>query len=64
MCSVSSVFKSMRLFKRLILPYLIIFSALSSYASTPGGLKFHGSEQPINQRTSYDVFGKEDEKIS
>ena len=22
-----------------------------------GGLKFHGSEQPINQRTSYNVFG-------
>jgi hypothetical protein len=27
------------------------------HASTPGGLKFHGSEQPINQRTSYNVFG-------
>jgi hypothetical protein len=26
-------------------------------ASPLGGLKFHGSEQPINQRTSYNVFG-------
>lgn len=25
--------------------------------SLPGGLKFQGSEQPINQRTSYTVFG-------
>ena len=64
MCSVSSVFKSMRLFKRLFLPYFIIFCAFTSYASTPGGLKFHGSEQPINQRTSYDVFGKEEVEFS
>lgn len=26
-------------------------------AASLGGLKFHGSEQPINQRTSYNVFG-------
>lgn len=41
--------------------YCYIFLCLgfiSAHASTPrGGLKFHGSEQPINQRTSYDVFG-------
>jgi two-component SAPR family response regulator len=27
-------------------------------AAAHGGLKFHGSEQPINQRTSYNVFGE------
>lgn len=26
-------------------------------ASSPGGLKFQGSERPIDQRTSYNVFG-------
>lgn len=26
--------------------------------SISGGLKFHGSEQTINQRTSYDIFGE------
>lgn len=35
----------------------LLFGLLSAQASTPGGLKFHGSEQPINQRTSYNVFG-------
>ncbi|HYF68319.1 MAG TPA: kelch repeat-containing protein [Ohtaekwangia sp.] len=35
----------------------LIFGFTLLQASTPGGLKFHGSEQPINQRTSYDVFG-------
>lgn len=34
----------------------LIFSFLPLQASIPGGLKFHGSEQPINQRTSYNVF--------
>ncbi|RAW02415.1 DNA-binding transcriptional activator [Pseudochryseolinea flava] len=34
-----------------------VFSFISLQASQPGGLKFHGSEQPINQRTSYNVFG-------
>lgn len=27
------------------------------FAASPGGLKFYGSEQPIDQRTSYTVFG-------
>ena len=31
--------------------------ALAAAQPQPGGLKFHGSEQPINQRTSYNVFG-------
>jgi two-component SAPR family response regulator len=35
----------------------LIFGFAPLMASTPGGLKFHGSEQPINQRTSYNVFG-------
>jgi hypothetical protein len=33
-------------------------------ASSPGGLKFRGSEQPINQRTSYNVFGNETPEYS
>lgn len=35
----------------------LIFGFTPLYASLPGGLKFHGSEQSINQRTSYNVFG-------
>jgi hypothetical protein len=37
----------------------LILGFLPLYATTPGGLNFHGSEQPINQRTSYNVFGNE-----
>jgi DNA-binding SARP family transcriptional activator len=39
--------------------FLIVFSlGFVLFQSSPiGGLKFHGSEQAINQRTSYDVFG-------
>jgi DNA-binding SARP family transcriptional activator len=39
----------------------LVFGFTTLYASTPppGGLKFKGSEQPIDQRTSYNVFGKE-----
>jgi two-component SAPR family response regulator len=33
-------------------------------ASSQGGLKFHGSEQPINQRTSYNVFGDKPAEFS
>lgn len=36
---------------------LLVFGFMSVQATSPGGLKFHGSEQPINQRTSYNVFG-------
>lgn len=35
----------------------LITSFMPLHAGPPAGLKFHGSEQPINQRTSYDVFG-------
>lgn len=35
----------------------IPLQASAQQASSLGGLKFHGSEKPINQRTSYDVFG-------
>jgi two-component SAPR family response regulator len=35
----------------------LIFGFMPLQASPLGGLKFHGSEQPINQRTSYNVFG-------
>nr|WP_255651056.1 DNA-binding transcriptional activator [Cesiribacter sp. SM1] len=37
----------------------LISSFVPLYASPHGGLKFYGSEKPINQRTSYDVFGDE-----
>lgn len=36
---------------------LFIMGFLSLQASPLGGLKFHGSEESINQRTSYNVFG-------
>jgi hypothetical protein len=42
----------------------LFFGILSLQAAPPGGLKFHGSEQPINQRTSYNVFGKESPEFS
>lgn len=35
----------------------LLFGYVPLQASLLGGLKFHGSEQPINQRTSYNVFG-------
>lgn len=35
----------------------LILGIMPLQASPLGGLKFHGSEQPINQRTSYNVFG-------
>lgn len=37
--------------------WLLIVAAWPLQAATLGGLKFRGSEQPINQRTSYNVFG-------
>jgi hypothetical protein len=36
---------------------LLIFGFTPVLGSSPGGLKFHGSEQSIDQRTSYTVFG-------
>ncbi len=55
---------------RFFLKFKALFLSIRSYgcvflvlgfmpvlASTPGGLKFHGSEQPINQRTSYNALG-------
>lgn len=41
-------------------PYRYLFLIVSFFpfeVFSHGGLKFHGSEQPINQRTSYNVFG-------
>lgn len=35
----------------------LVFGFITLQASSMGGLKFHGSEQPIDQRTSYNVFG-------
>ena len=36
---------------------LLFFGFQPLQASSPGGLKFHGSEEPIDKRTSYNVFG-------
>lgn len=44
---------------RFICYALLVFGMLPGWATTPGGLKFHGSELPINQRTSYNVFGEQ-----
>lgn len=44
---------------KLICYIFLIFGAMPLQASLPGGLKFHGSEEPINQRTSYNVFGSD-----
>ncbi|HEU5146361.1 MAG TPA: kelch repeat-containing protein [Chryseosolibacter sp.] len=43
---------------------LLIFGSTAAQATPPGGLKFHGSEQTINQRTSYDVFGEKSAEFS
>ena len=45
------------MFVKYALRLLIIFSLIPLFGAAQGGLKFHGSEEPINQRTSYDVFG-------
>jgi two-component SAPR family response regulator len=50
-------FEAMLLFIRSHCYILLIFCFVPLQASPLGGLKFHGSEQPINQRTSYNVFG-------
>jgi hypothetical protein len=50
-------FESMLLSIKSHLYILLIFCSIAIQASSLGGLKFHGSEQPINQRTSYNVFG-------
>jgi hypothetical protein len=52
--NIESMFSAFRLYCCIVL----LFGCFSLQASTPrGGLKFHGSERPINQRTSYNVFG-------
>lgn len=38
---------------------LLISLFVPLHAAPPAGLKFRGSEQPIDQRTSYNVFGDE-----
>lgn len=47
----------MLLFIKLHCLAFLISGFTPQQTSLLGGLKFHGSEQPINQRTSYDVFG-------
>lgn len=42
----------------------LIFGFAPLQAASLGGLKFHGSEQSINQRTSYNVFGDKTAEFS
>lgn len=42
----------------------LILGFMPLQAWSQGGLKFHGSEQPINQRTSYTVFGEKTPEFS
>jgi hypothetical protein len=42
----------------------LLFGLTPLVVHSQGGLKFHGSEQPINQRTSYNVFGEETAEFS
>ncbi len=42
----------------------LFFAFIPLQAAPPGGLKFHGSEQSINQRTSYNVFGEKTAEFS
>lgn len=42
----------------------LLFAFMPLHAAPPGGLKFHGSEQSINQRTSYNVFGEKTAEFS
>lgn len=42
----------------------LIFGFTPPQSSLPGGLKFHGSEQAINQRTSYTIFGDNTKEFS
>lgn len=51
-------FTKMYLLASLISGFILLQSLFN------GGLKFHGNEQAINQRTSYTVFGEHDTKFS
>lgn len=53
------IWRLIALLLKSILYLLLLLGALPLQAQTLGGLKFHGSEQPINERTSYDVFGNQ-----
>lgn len=50
-------FEVMRSYLKLFCLMLLVIGFIPTLAQSPGGLKFHGSEQPIDQRTSYTVFG-------
>lgn len=50
--------KKITLTRSWFLTTILLFLLLTDAFCT-GGLKFQGSEKPINQRTSYDVFGEE-----
>jgi len=41
-----------------LISFIVGFMIPSQQTSLTGGLKFHGSEQAINQRTSYSIFGE------
>ncbi|MDR7131234.1 two-component SAPR family response regulator [Algoriphagus sp. 4150] len=47
----------MPLFTHIYCLISLIFGYMPTQSPLPGGLKFHGSEEAINQRTSYNVLG-------
>ncbi len=50
-------FEAMLSFVKSYLYVLLLLGSIPLQASSPGGLKFHGSEQPIDKRTSYNALG-------
>ncbi|WP_215224372.1 Kelch repeat-containing protein [Echinicola shivajiensis] len=54
----------MLLFTKIHLLVSLIFGFLMPQSSFTGGLKFHGNEEAIDQRTSYDIFGEHEVEFS
>lgn len=56
-CSFYQNFGAMPSFVKSWFLVFLVFGFTPLLATSPGGLKFQGSEHPINKRTSYSVFG-------
>jgi hypothetical protein len=57
-------FESMHSSVKIYCSILLVLGFTALQAAPPAGLRFHGSEQPINQRTSYNVFGDKTAEFS